>query len=86
MAIAEYGHSGFQEGERIRIERSKQKTLSPEQKNGPILLLTNLGHDPIIANALSKGATSFLIKADLTPDQLIKNIRKFLPEDQPAAN
>ncbi len=52
---------------------------SPAEKpNGPILLLTNLGHDPIIQEAMNKGATSYLNKADMTPDQLLENIKKFL--------
>ena len=54
-----------------------QKT--PAQKpNGPIILLTNLGHDPIIKEAMNKGAVSFLIKADLTPDQLVEHLKKFV--------
>lgn len=50
----------------------------PTEKNGPILLLTNLGHDPIIKEAINKGATSYLNKADMTPDQLLEKIKKFL--------
>src|SRR5262245_46595849 len=38
----------------------------PLQKNGPIILLTNLGLDPLIKSAKSRGVTSYLIKADLT--------------------
>lgn len=50
----------------------------PTKKNGPIILLTNLAHDPIIKDALSKGAKSYLIKSDLTPDQLVEKLKKFL--------
>lgn len=49
----------------------------PEKPNGTILLLTNLGHDPVIQEALKKGATSYLIKADLTPDQLVQHIKQY---------
>ena len=52
----------------------------PQTKNGPILLLTNLGHDPILKEALNKGANRFVIKADMTPDQLIINVKKALGE------
>ena len=52
------------------------KKEPPKVKNGPIILLTNLGHDPIIKDALSKGAKSYLIKADLTPDQLISKLKE----------
>jgi CheY-like chemotaxis protein len=50
----------------------------PLTPNGPIIVLTNLGHDPIIKEAMSKGAASYLNKADMTPDQLLANIKKFL--------
>ena len=50
--------------------------------NGPIILLTNLGHDPVIKDAMSKGAASFMIKADITPDQLIATVKRYLGESQ----
>jgi len=53
----------------------EQKLL---EKNGPIVLLTNLAHDPIINEALSLGAKAFLIKTDLTPPQLVEKVKKYL--------
>lgn len=50
----------------------------PKTKNGQIILLTNLSHDPIIKDALENGAASYLIKADLTPDQLTDKVKDFL--------
>lgn len=50
----------------------------PAQKNGPIILLTNLGLDPLIKSAKSKGVTSYLIKADLSPQDLLNTVHKFL--------
>lgn len=44
----------------------------------PILLLTNLAHDPAIQNAVQNGAVGYLIKADLAPDQLIEKIKPFM--------
>lgn len=52
----------------------------PQVNNGPVILLTNLGQDPTIKEALSKGAASYLVKADITPDQLLANVRKLLGE------
>lgn len=63
------------DGLKVLENLSQNKPLTP---NGPIILLTNLGHDPIIKEALNKGATSYLIKADLTPDQLINNLKKYI--------
>jgi CheY-like chemotaxis protein len=51
----------------------------PPPKNGPVILLTNLGHEPVIQEALQKGATAYLIKADITPDQLLEEVKKYLP-------
>src|SRR3989339_688840 len=44
------------------------KGSATKQKNGPIVMLTNLSHDPIIKQTLSLGAASYLIKSDLTPE------------------
>ena len=52
----------------------------PPPKNGPIILLTNLGHEPVIQEALQKGAVAYLIKADITPDQLLSEVKKYLTE------
>ena len=52
----------------------------PTVKNGPILLLTNLDHEPLIKDAMNKGAQAFLIKADITPADLLENVKKYLVE------
>lgn len=52
----------------------------PPVKNGPIILLTNLDHDPLIKDAMSKGASAFIIKADITPADLLVQVKKFLGE------
>lgn len=44
----------------------------------PIILLTNSADDEKVKAGLEKGAKSFLIKADMTPDQLLENIKKIL--------
>lgn len=57
---------------------AKLKVNTPKQKNGPVVMLTNLSHDPIIKDALSKGANGYLIKSDLTPETLVKKVEEFL--------
>jgi CheY-like chemotaxis protein len=52
----------------------------PPVKNGPIILLTNLDHDPLIKDAMSKGAVAFIIKADITPADLLGQVKKYLGE------
>lgn len=54
------------------------KAAPAKQPNGPIVLLTNLAHDPIIKEALDNGATAYLVKAELNPDELIAKAKSFL--------
>ena len=52
----------------------------PLAKNGPFILLTNLDHEPLIKEAMSKGAAAFIIKADITPSDLATQVKKYLGE------
>jgi CheY-like chemotaxis protein len=56
------------------------KANPPANPNGPILMLTNLDHEPLVQDALAKGAVAFLIKADITPEDLMTQVRKYLLE------
>jgi two-component system chemotaxis response regulator CheY len=58
------------------LERLEQNP--PIQKNGPIILLSNLAKDPITQGDLGKGAAGYIVKSDVTPDQLIEDVRKYL--------
>lgn len=52
---------------------------NPAKKtNGPILLLTNLAHDPVVKEALATGAKDYLVKADFNPDELVEKIKTYL--------
>jgi two-component system, OmpR family, response regulator len=58
------------------------RKLSEENEaktHGKIVLLTNMEMDDEIKEGLEKGASGYLVKADLTPDQLVEEINKFLP-------
>jgi len=54
------------------------QTEKPTAVNGPIILLTNLAHDPVIQEALQKGAAGYLIKTDITPDILLEKVKEYL--------
>lgn len=56
----------------------KLSELSPKPTNGPIILLTNLSHDPIINEAMQHGASTYMIKADVTPDQLLAKVKEIV--------
>lgn len=52
----------------------------PESPNGPIIVLTNISHDPIIEDAAKKGSYAYLVKAEITPAELSENVKKYLKE------
>lgn len=55
------------------------KAEPPIAKNGPILLLTNLSHDPVINQAMDLGASAALIKSDIDPGLLIESVKAYVP-------
>lgn len=54
------------------------KRTSPEAPNGKIILLTNLAHSSIVEEGIELGAHSFLIKSDITPNDLVNKIKSLL--------
>lgn len=54
------------------------KNQPPKVANGPIILLTNLGQDAIIKEAFALGATGYIIKSAMTPDQVLAEVKVFL--------
>jgi len=58
------------------LEELKKNT--PQQKNGQIILLTNLGSDPVIKIAKDKGVTSYIVKAEITPQDLVTTVAKLV--------
>lgn len=62
------GMDGFQF---LKEVRSKEQTM--ENK---IYVLSNLGQAEEIVTAFEQGADGFLIKANLTPAQLMENVKK----------
>ncbi len=67
------------DGLQILEEVKRRGTSNP---NGPIVLLTNLGQDEVIKHGLSAGASGYLIKSALTPDQVLHEVRTFLAESR----
>ena len=52
----------------------------PKTPNGPVVLLTNLGQDAIIKEGFSLGATGYIIKSAMTPDQVLEEVKVFLKQ------
>ncbi len=60
----------------VEVLRSLAKEAKAKAEK--VVLLTNLAHDPVMKEALDLGAKAYLIKADLTPDQLVEKIKEIL--------
>ncbi len=56
----------------------RAKEHKPKKENGPVVLLTNLGQDSIIKEGFSLGASGYLVKSALNPDQVLSEIKVFL--------
>ncbi len=59
------------------LEKLKNET-PPVSPNKAILVLSNLGQETIIGNAIALGARGYLIKSDHTPDQVINKVKEYL--------
>ena len=54
------------------------KITPPVKDNKMIVMLTNLGQDAIIKEAFQLGATGYMIKSALNPDQVLNEINNYL--------
>lgn len=54
------------------------KRKPPQKANGPIVLLTNIAHDSVVDEALKNGASSFLVKSDYNPSELVTKVKTFI--------
>jgi len=56
----------------------------PVGPNGPVVLLTNLGQDSIIKEGFTLGASGYLIKSSMNPDQVLSEVKVFLSKGSPS--
>ena len=61
----------------------KLKAAPPKKPNGPTVLLTNLGQDSIIKEGFTLGASGYLIKSAMNPDQVLNEVKVFLNKAGP---
>ena len=45
-----------------------------------IVILTNLGQDSVIAHAVTLGVRGYIIKSDVTPDKILKEVKDYLEQ------
>jgi DNA-binding response OmpR family regulator len=61
---------------------TKLKETPPKTPNGPILLLTNLDHDPVLEAAKKQGAHSYVVKADILPPELVAKVNEMISQSR----
>lgn len=64
------------------LEVLRQFKIKKPNSKMIILLLTNLGQDAVIKEAFTMGAQGYLIKASLTPYQIVDEVKKVLNDQQ----
>jgi DNA-binding response OmpR family regulator len=50
----------------------------PKNSNSAIVMLTNLGQDALIKETFNLGASGYLVKSAMNPDQVLAEIRNYL--------
>lgn len=50
----------------------------PGLKDRPVIMLTNIGNENLISEAFSYGAEGYLIKAEITPEKILDEIKGFI--------
>lgn len=62
------------------VLQETRASSDPKVAATPVVLLSNLGQDSDVQKGRQLGATDYLIKANLTIDEIIKKIRKYIPD------
>jgi DNA-binding response OmpR family regulator len=60
------------------VLQGARASSDPKIAKVPIVLLSNLGQDSDVQKGRQLGATDYLIKANLTIDEIIKKVRKYI--------
>jgi DNA-binding response OmpR family regulator len=60
------------------ITMLKKIRATPQGKNIPVIILTNLNDNQTIDRALESGAYDFLVKSDWNPKDLVKRVKEKL--------
>ncbi len=59
------------------MEALEKLKLDEQTKNIPVVMLTNLGDEEIMQKSLQSGATDFLVKAHVTPQNLCEKVATY---------
>ena len=60
------------------IDALKDIKADPKLTHIPVVMLTNFGEQEFVKQSTEAGASAFIIKADVSPRQLISEVRKYV--------
>jgi signal transduction histidine kinase/ActR/RegA family two-component response regulator len=63
------------------IEALEELKASPATSHIPVMILSSFGEEKTVQNAMQKGAISYLVKSDFTPEQILNEVQKILKKD-----
>ena len=64
------------------VEVLKQLKADPTTVNVPIIILSNMTEQSIIDETLKLGAKGYLVKVQVSPEQLIEKVKNYLESGQ----
>lgn len=72
------GMNGFEILEKIKND--------PTTKDIPVMILSNFGQDQEVEKGMALGAEKYLVKATLTPDEILSEVQNILETKQKLSN
>ena len=60
----------------------KKMRSQPATFNTPVILLTNFGQEDAVFECFKLGAVDYLVKTEVTPQQVVKKVETFLAEQK----
>jgi DNA-binding response OmpR family regulator len=64
----------------ISILRKFHNEGPADSPNKAVVILSNLGQESIIGEAVNLGARGYMIKSDMTPEQALEEVKRYLAE------
>ena len=69
----------------IDVLRTIRTTPGAPGKDLPVFIITNLGQQNIIDEALKMGVSGYIIKSQLTPDEVVEKVNSYFLEKEKSA-
>ncbi len=60
------------------LELLKTIKSDPVLQKTKVIMMTNLGNDQVLSEAMQAGAAGYLVKANFNPDEMIQQVKKII--------